>query len=194
MRAELGGPDLLALLLHPARLRIAQLLAGDRHLTARQIARAEPDIPRATLYRHLRQLVAGGLLAVVDERPVRNMTEKVYALAAPVRADPADAARLAPADLRRLFTAFAALLLGDFRRYLRQRPGAAPVNFRRDGVTFWQEAVPLSADEAWQVDRALKAALRPFQARPAGRAGGRHLVTFAMLPAVEPPSAPEPAE
>jgi DNA-binding transcriptional ArsR family regulator len=193
MPADPSGPDLLALLLHPVRLRVVQLLAGDRRLTARQIARAEPGIPHATLYRHLQQLVAGGLLTVADERPVRNMTEKVYALAAPVRLDPADTVRMVPADLLRLFTAFVGHFVGDFRRYLR-RQGGAPADFRRDGVTFWQQAVSLSVEEAWGVDLALKAALRPFLSRPSEAAGGRHLVTFAMMPAVEPPSAADASE
>jgi DNA-binding transcriptional ArsR family regulator len=193
MPAAPSGPDVVALLLHPVRLRIVQVLAGDRRLTARQIAQAEPDIPHATLYRHLQQLVAGGLLAVADERPVRNMTEKAYALAAPVRLDPAETVHLAPADLLRLFTAFVALLLGDFRRYL-QRGGEAPADFRRDGVTFWQYSVSLSVEDAWRVDQAIKAALRPFLTRPAERAEGRHLVTFTMMPAVEPPSATEVTE
>jgi DNA-binding transcriptional ArsR family regulator len=185
MPAEPTGPDLLALLLHPVRLRIAQLLAGDRRLTARQIAQAEPGIPHATLYRHLKRLVAGGLLTVVDEQPVRNMTEKVYALAAPVRLDPAATIQMAPADLLRLFTAFIALQLGDFRRYL-QHQGEAPVDFQRDGVTFWQQVVVLSVEDAWQVDHAIKAALRPFMLGPTEPTEGRHLVTFTMMPAVEP--------
>jgi DNA-binding transcriptional ArsR family regulator len=188
MPPESTGPDLLALLLHPVRLRIVQVLAGDRRLTARQIAEAEPDIPHATLYRHLQQLVAGGLLTVVDERPVRNMLEKVYALVAPVQADPAATVQIPPADLLRLFTAFVALLLSDFRRYL-ARQDEAPLDFRRDGVTFWQYVVALSVEEAWQVDRALKAALQPYLTRPAEAAQGRHLVTFTMMPAVEPRSA-----
>ena len=193
MPAVSSGPDILALLLHPVRLHIVHLLAADRRLTARQIAQAEPDIPQATLYRHLNQLVAGGLLRVVEERPVRNMTEKVYALATPVQVDPADTVHLAPADLLTLFTAFVTLLLGDFRRYLQQQ-GEAPVDFRRDGVTFWQQTVCLSVADAWQVDQALKAALQPFLTRPTEGDAGRHLVTFTLMPAVEPPSASDAPE
>ena len=61
-----GGPTgVLDLLLHPLRLRIIQLLFDGRRLTARQIAAAQPEIPQATLYRHLHQLVEGGVLVVV---------------------------------------------------------------------------------------------------------------------------------
>ena len=68
------------LLLHPVRIRIMQLAASAPDLTARQLADALPDVPPATLYRHLGRLVEAGLLTVIEERPVRGATEKVYAL------------------------------------------------------------------------------------------------------------------
>lgn len=59
------------LLLHPVRLRIVTAAAG-RELTAADLAAALPDVPQATLYRHLKRLVDGGMLAVVAENPVRG--------------------------------------------------------------------------------------------------------------------------
>jgi DNA-binding transcriptional ArsR family regulator len=68
------------LILHPIRMRIIMALAGERW-TARQIAAALPDVAQATLYRHINALAEGGILRIVEERPVRGMVEKVYALA-----------------------------------------------------------------------------------------------------------------
>ncbi len=67
------------LLLHPIRLRIVQALAG-RPMTPRHIKEKLHDVPQASLYRHLSQLLAGGLIQVVDQQPVRGTVERTYAL------------------------------------------------------------------------------------------------------------------
>src|SRR5258708_12373736 len=68
------------LIIHPGRLRIIQAFGGGRRLTAQELAALVPDIPRASLYRHLNLLVDAGVLAVVEERPVRAIQERVYSL------------------------------------------------------------------------------------------------------------------
>src|SRR5690349_5071480 len=67
------------LILHPLRLRLLQTLAG-RQLTASALGAALPEVPQATLYRHLKALVEGEVLEIVAERPVRGAVERVYAL------------------------------------------------------------------------------------------------------------------
>ncbi len=182
MRTTTSTAERLQLLLHPHRLRIVQLLEPGRRLTARQIGRVAPDIPPATLYRHLNQLVEGGILAVVEERPVRNMTERVYALVeASNLFDPASSVEVTKDDLMHIFTTFATLLLADFQRYLANSPGER-VDFRRDGATFWQQKAALTAEEAWQLSAMLNAALAEFRERPVDPRR-RHIVSFAMMPA-----------
>ena len=53
------------LLLHPVRLRIVQAFLGDRALTTAELGTELPDVPPASLYRHVGVLVEGGVLAVV---------------------------------------------------------------------------------------------------------------------------------
>src|SRR6202034_4783930 len=89
------------------------------------------DIPAASLYRHVARLVAGGALQVVAERRIRGAVERTYVLrqaAARVRVD--EIAAMQAEDVRAMFMAFAAGLIGDFDRYL-QRGRAGLV---RDGV------------------------------------------------------------
>ena len=69
-------PDLI---LHPLRMRIIMTIAG-KQMTAQNLAAALPDIAQATLYRHINKLAQGGVLAVIEERPVRGTMEKVYSL------------------------------------------------------------------------------------------------------------------
>ncbi len=56
-------------ILHPTRLRLIQAFGAGRRLTAQQLAALVPDIPHASLYRHLHLLTHAGILAVVAERP-----------------------------------------------------------------------------------------------------------------------------
>jgi len=37
-------------------------------------------VPRATLYRHLRALISGDTLEVVEENPIRGTVKRVFAL------------------------------------------------------------------------------------------------------------------
>ena len=66
-------------LLHPVRIKILTALAG-QEATPSDIAAAAPDIPKASLYRHLNILRACGAIQEVREYRVRGTFEKVYAL------------------------------------------------------------------------------------------------------------------
>lgn len=67
------------LLLNPIRLRMIGAVACGKR-TAGEIGEALPDVPAATLYRHLKKLADAGVLAVVATRPARGAVERVYAL------------------------------------------------------------------------------------------------------------------
>ena len=78
------------LVLHPVRLRILQAFLGDRALTTGELRDELPDVPAASLYRHVARLVDAGVLSVVAERRVRGAVERTYVLrtsAASVRMD-----------------------------------------------------------------------------------------------------------
>jgi len=103
------------LVIHPVRLRLISLLNG-RHLTARELAAQMPEVPQATLYRHLSRLEKAGLIRVAESRPVRGTLEKIYTLG------DAEGARFSEEDIReftredheRYFSAFIAGLYSGF--------------------------------------------------------------------------------
>ena len=68
------------LILHPVRLRILQTLAGDE-LTTQEIADRLGDIPKSSIYRHVKLLLAEGMVAVAAARLVNGIQEKTYRLA-----------------------------------------------------------------------------------------------------------------
>jgi hypothetical protein len=150
------------LILHPVRLRIVLAFASDvgsRRLTARQVAALLPDLPQASLYRHIERLYRGGVLAVAGERRVRGAVERTYVLAAGgATLSPIDLANATPERHLDYFTTFAVSLIAQFERYL-ERPGADLV---ADGVGYRQVVLNLSDDELREMAGALNAAVARF--------------------------------
>ena len=72
--------DKVALIIHPVRMRIIQYAAGLECVTVAQIAKALPDISKATLYRHVRALAENEILQVVGQEKIRGTYEQSYSL------------------------------------------------------------------------------------------------------------------
>jgi hypothetical protein len=170
----------LDLIVHPIRLRLIQSFSPGDCLTANQLATRLPDIPPATLYRHLGALVRGAVLRVVELRPVRAAQEKVYSLiegAANVGASESRAT--ATADHLRHFTVFLGLLRGDFERYVR---GKSRLDLARDGVAYYQIPVYLSDAEHQRFVNDLKALLTPLRKHEPNGSRQRRLVNIVTIP------------
>mgnify|MGYP000910849194 FL=1 len=115
--------------LNPVRQRILQVLIEKKEASAAQILEVLTDIPRASLYRHIKILADAGVIEAVREVPKRGSVEKFYALAAP----PADAktnegmnqmiqATLMLSDEE--FTAFLAEYSQMLTKFLHNKPSA----------------------------------------------------------------------
>lgn len=131
------------LLLHPVRLRIVQALVG-APMTPLQLRDRLGDVPQATLYRHLNQLADGGLVEVVDERPVRGTVERTYAVVTSrVSLSDADLESATPTEHFRYFATFVGTLLSDFAAYL----DSGDPSFGTDGVGYRQVPLWLTDDE-----------------------------------------------
>ncbi|MGY1826904.1 MULTISPECIES: helix-turn-helix domain-containing protein [unclassified Blastococcus] len=172
------------LLLHPVRLRVVQAFLGDRTLTTGELRSALPDVPVASLYRHVGVLADAGVLAVVGERKVRGAAERSYRLVLEAADVPAEElAAMTAEDHRRAFTAFVASLLADFDRYLdRGEPDLA-----RDGVGYRQVGLWLTDAEFGELLADLRAVLRERLANRPGDGRRRRLVGLVNLPGEEPP-------
>src|SRR3954449_87372 len=96
------------LLLHPIRRRLLQAFLGDRTLSTADLRAELPDVPVATLYRHVSVLADAGVLAVVGEREGRGAGGRGYPVgAAAASVDSEDAAAMTADEHRRAFTTFA---------------------------------------------------------------------------------------
>ena len=115
--------DKVELIIHPVRLRILQVLAGDE-LTTQEIAERLPDVPKSSLYRHLRLLLDGEMIGLAETRLVHGIQEKVYELAQPPYVGPEEMAALTVDEHFRYFTTYVLTLLRGFASYL-NRAGSA---------------------------------------------------------------------
>ena len=175
--------------MHPVRLRIVQAFLGDRALTTSELAAELADVPAASLYRHVAQLVAAGVLSVVAERRVRGALERTYVLrvsAALITPDQLDA--MSPDEHRQAFMAFVAGLLADFDRYIAREDR----DYLRDGVTYRLAAMWLDDAEYAEMLRELTRVLTPRVANPPGPGRARRLLGYVLLPADETAGAAQP--
>jgi DNA-binding transcriptional ArsR family regulator len=139
-------------------MRILMAVAG-RQITAQKLAAELSDVPQATLYRHINALAKGGVLKVVEERPVRGTSEKVYALqGTAAMLTPDDMANLTREEHMQLFTTFVVSLMGDFARYLERDH----VNVLADGVSFTSAPLNLSDEEFMELGRKLNEIILPI--------------------------------
>ena len=173
-------------LLHPVRLRIVKAFLGDRALTTRQLAAELPDVPAASVYRHVGRLAEAGVLHVVAERRVRGITERTYMLrlyAAQIQ--PGEVAAMTSEEHGSAFLAYVAGLLGDFDRYLATEP-AQP---ERDGAGYRVAAMWLTDAELADYQRDLVAISTPRLAHGPGDGRRRRMLYTIMLPTPEDPGA-----
>lgn len=132
------------IVIHPVRMRIIQCLIHGTRLTAYQLQERLPDVPQATLYRHLKKLADAGVLIIAEELPNRGAVEKVYAL-------PEQGAEISPEEIKKTsaeehltyFMHFASHLIGQYGRYVQKSDG----DIINDGVSYRQFALNLSDDE-----------------------------------------------
>lgn len=167
------------LLLHPVRLRVLQQLLGGEELTTAELASRLPDVPTASLYRHVARLVEGGVLTVVRERAVRGTTERTYAVDLAATHLDAEAVRsMSREDHLRAFTSFTAGLLGLFERYLEQDD----VDLARDGVSYRQTALWLTDEEMTELFDEMRELVTARMALRPGPGRTRRVLSTIVLP------------
>ncbi len=142
------------LLLHPVRLRIILEASADE-MTAGELARRLPDVPQATLYRHIARLTDAGVLVVVAERRVRGGVERTFRLVTErAGLGPVDAASASPGEQLTAFVTFVGSLVAAFARYVRQPeadPGTDPVGYRQVALWLTEEETRHLLDELGEV-------------------------------------------
>jgi hypothetical protein len=172
------------LITHPTRARILTALLG-RELTTQQIAKLLPEVPLSSIFRHVRLLVEGGIVAPVSEVRVNGALTKVYAVRK-------EQARIRPDETRdstraehwSYFSTFLNTLSELYRAYLEQEdadPSADPVHALMG-------ALHLSPDEYQAFKKELAEFLKPWSAKAPDP--DRRRIVFAHLSIPDRPDPP----
>ena len=170
------------LLLHPVRLRIVQAFLGDRALTTSELRAELPDVPAASLYRHVARLVAAGVLAIVAERRVRGAVERTYVLrTAAARISMDEVATMTPEEHRQAFLAFVAGLIADFDRYLAR----GDFNPARDFAGYNLAGMWLDDTEMLDFSRELLRVVQPRLANAPRPGRKQRILATVLLPGSE---------
>ena len=73
--------DYMKACMNPTRQRIIQVIMIKKEATSAEIGEELQDIPRASLYRHIKVLLDAKIITVVKEEFKRGSVEKTYAIA-----------------------------------------------------------------------------------------------------------------
>jgi DNA-binding transcriptional ArsR family regulator len=176
---EKTGGTRAELLLHPVRIRIVSEFAGHER-TVRDLADALPDVPQATLYRHVAALVDGGVLEQIAERAARGPSERVYRVAPGAdRIRPEEIDAVPAAEQRRMFAVFTASLIDSFAAYVAS-DDAVP---SADGLAYNRAVVNLSRQERLDFAARFETLVAEILALPPGRHRGRYHIASCFIPA-----------
>ncbi len=175
------SPSKVDNILHPVRAKIIMKLLR-RKLTPLELAARMPDVPQATLYRHLNALAEAGYLKVVEERQVHSVTEKVYTLDESVASlRPEDVASLDAEGHLRLFRGFIARVLGTFELYI----GRGKFDIGRDRVGYFMMPMYLTDQETDELGQRVNALIAPYLQQQPAPGRKRRMVAMISLPDVE---------
>ncbi len=72
--------EMAEIVMNPVRQRIFQYFLLHETGTVKEIRKALPDVPSASLYRHVKILVDSSILMVVGENRIRGTVESIYQL------------------------------------------------------------------------------------------------------------------
>ena len=116
------GTDLAKIVMNPVRIRIAQYLILHEQGTTAQIGEELSDVPKASLYRHMKMLEDAGLIQVVQENKKRGTVEKVFRLN---QENPMGGREPGKEEIAQLIHSSLLSIMGEFQRYLKREVGPA---------------------------------------------------------------------
>ena len=167
------------LIIHPERLLVLQTLAG-KPMTTQEIAEALPALPKPSLYRHLKLLLDGNMLEVVETRQVRGIQEKVYRISQATHLTAEDLAGFNPQEHFRYFSIYLASLLKGFADYLGS--GEHPVNMLVDRAGYSATVINANDEELIAFKMELDHALQKLIGNPPRADRHRHKIAVITHP------------
>ena len=129
----------IQVILNPVRMRIVQHLLLHQTATTSEIAQALPDVPKASLYRHIKKLTECGILQIQSVQRIRGTVQRTYGLA-PKSSGPGTGREIVDSIYTLLI-----MLAGDFEKYHQKKP--EPQSMVQDMLLANQSTLMLSDQE-----------------------------------------------
>ncbi len=146
------------LILHPIRFRILETLIGES-LTTQDIAGRLPDVPKSSIYRHLKLLLENDVIAIDETHPVRGVLERSYRLNQPLRLSVEEMADKTPEEHIQYFRAYVMTLMQGFSNFVHSAAVDGQIDMVPHRAGYSEAFVFGTTAELDQVFAALNAAL-----------------------------------
>jgi DNA-binding transcriptional ArsR family regulator len=164
------------LIIHPIRIRIVRTLLF-KPQTTQELAEQLPDVPKSSLYRHLRLLLEGELIGIAEARLVQGIQEKVYELVQMPQLSREEMAAISAEEHLRYFTTFMAILLQGFADYLTADP-----DFHSDVVGYNEVEVWATPEEFGKFTQKINAAILPLLRQEEGNGRKQYKLATVVYP------------
>ena len=158
--------------LNPVRQRILQVLLEKKEASPAQLLEILSDIPRASMYRHIKILQDAGIIEIAKEIPKRGTLEKYYTIAAP------NPAMQSNRDVNQAVQTALMALSGDFSRYLADEKNDP----KKDMLTVAQATLMLSDEEFAEFLTEYSKLLARYISKTAGENRKERRITFLSAP------------
>jgi DNA-binding transcriptional ArsR family regulator len=163
------------IIFNPVRMRIIQYVARNQPATVAQIAKAMPDVSKATLYRHMRVLTENEIVHVVGEEKIRGTYEQSYSLnVGKINASGQESR----SELQTLVYSMLTKLVADFTQYF-NRELVTPV---KDKVFVSTNTFHLNDDEFDSFTREMFAVVEKYSQLPTKANGKTRMITVVSSP------------
>ena len=153
---------LMEYLTNPTKNKLVIEVMSKGKVTAKELAAINKDLPQATLYRYLKKMVEDGILVVAEERKVRNVTEKTYAMGIDFEAYVQEmiAENSGEAYLG-IFQQFSVGLLKEFSAYSKRDD----IDIRNDGSGFRVASIYATVEELETLSKSIWELIAPYRDR-----------------------------
>lgn len=129
---------------NPVKCKLLLEIHSQGSATAKHLADTYPDIPQATLYRHLKKMLSDGILQVVEEMQVRGTVEKTYALAHGISSK---MEAVVEENSGELYMQYFMQYIFGFAKQFQEYCQSPDINIRKDMTGFSLSPLYLSDDE-----------------------------------------------
>lgn len=166
------------LILHPARLQILQALVM-RPMNTQELAENLTGVPKSSIYRHLRDLLDGGLVEIAETKPVKGTLEKYYRLGQSPHLGQADLAGFSKEDHMRYFAMFLASELQGFSNYLEANPA---MDLQADRVGYSQAVFSVDPEQLDDLLAGIQKLVFEYTGKDPRAGSHRHKIAFITYP------------